>query len=400
MTKRKQYMMLTGGLLLAASAGTNAWASDVKISGFASLVGGTVLDGDGYWARLPDAAGQYDGGWVFDTESRVGVQARYQAADSLAVTGQVMMRGVNDFEPKLEWLYATYYATPDLSLNLGKMRLPVYHYSDYMDVGIAYPWLRVPSDAYSLAVTNYQGVSLNYNWDWDVGTTSFKVYAGQQDTDPNELITTIEQYKTEQLYDAQGNFTGVRGVRTTKDYEDMKGLVIDTQIDWFNLRLSMLEGSENFTFYAEGGYPSTPLFGGQWVDTSFVDVSASIDYENVFAIVEWNEYDNIYTSWFASFAYRLDKWTPYIFYSNFEGEFRFIAPGGVTAGFEDGVTGSLDDDYNTVGIGARYDLTPRTAIKFEFTDFNDEGDAAVFIDEDRDGKTDATAFAISLDIAF
>ncbi|MCC2615180.1 hypothetical protein LJ739_02840 [Aestuariibacter halophilus] len=397
MNKRRTALLVSAlCLTLPASANT----SDFHFSGFASLVGGTVLDGDGYWARLPEGAGQYDGGLELQTESRLGLQARYKATQELSVTGQVMFRGINDFEPKMEWLYATYYATPDLSINVGRMRLPVYHYSDYMDVGIAYPWLRVPSDAYSLAVTNYHGVALRYGWDWDIGTTTFKLYAGQQNTDPNDLITTIEQYKTEQLYNQSGQFTGVRGIRTTKDYEDMKGIVIDTQIDWFNLRLSFLDGKEKFTFYAEGDYPSTPLFGGTWADTRFVDVSVSMDYNGVFAIAEWNDYDTIYTSWFTSLAYTTGKWTPYIFYSEFEGTLRFIAPGGITAGFEDGVTGSLDDAYNSIGIGVRYNINPRTAIKAEITDFNDDGDAAVFIDEDRDGRTDATAFAVSLDIAF
>lgn len=392
-------------ILLSLSLGVavtpvSAASNDINFSGFASLVGGTVIEGDGYWARLPEAAGQYDSGWDFQTESRVGLQARYKATSKVSLTGQVMIRGVNDFKPELEWLYATYYATPDLSLNVGRMRLPVYHYSDFMDVGIAYPWLRVPSDAYSLAVTNYHGLSMQYNLDWDIGTTSFKLYAGQQSTDPNKLITTIEQYKTEQTYNDAGNFTGVRGIHTTKDYEDLKGLVIDTQIDWFNLRLSYLDGSEKFTFYGEGGYPSTPLFGGKWQDTQFLDVSASIDYGNVFAIVEWNKYDSIYQSWFTSFAYRLDKWTPYIFYSDFEGEFKFIAPGGIKAGFENGATGTVDDKYSSVGLGVRYNVTPRFAVKAEYTDFNDKGDAAVFIDKNQDGETDASAFAISLDFAF
>ena len=373
---------------------------DFRISGFASLVGGTVVDGDGYWARLPEAAGQYDSGLEFQTESRLGLQARYQAGEKLSLTAQAIFRGINDFEPTLEWLYASYEITPSLEVNAGRMRLPVYHFSDYMDVGIAYPWLRVPSDAYSLAVTNYHGISLRYMLDWDAGTTNFLLYGGQQDTDPNDLITTIEQYKTEQLYNENGGFRGVRGIRTTKDYEDMKGIVVDTQIDWFNLRLSYLEGRENFTFYAEGGYPSTPLFGDEWVDTQFIDISTSIDYNNWFFIAEWNEYDTIYTSWFTSVAKTFGNWTPYIFYSNFEGELRFIAPGGISAGFEDGATGTLDDDYNSVGVGLRYNINPRTALKFEITDFNDDGDAAVFIDEDQDGDTDATAVAISLDLVF
>ncbi|MFC7003510.1 porin [Bowmanella sp. JS7-9] len=395
---RKHVTTLVGSCLVVIAASATA-DDNLRISGFASLVGGTTLDGDGYWARLPDAAGQYATGWDFQTESRVGLQGIYTIDKKLSLTGQLMIRGVNDFEPQMEWLYATYRVTPDASVTAGRIRLPVYHYSDYMDVGIAYPWLRVPSDAYSLALTNIHGVSFNYNLDWDVGTTSFKFYTGQQHTDPNKLITAIEQYKTEQLYDDSGKYRGVRDIRTTKDYEDLKGIVVDTQIDWFNVRLSYLTGKEKFTYYAEGA-GSTPLFGGAWADTRFIDVSVSADYGSIFAIAEYNDYDNIYSSWFTSLVYRTGNWSPYVFYSDFKGVLRFIAPGGVTAGFEDGVTGSLDDKYHSIGIGVRYNLNPRTAIKAEITDFTDEGDAAVFIDKDRDGNSDATAFAVSLDIAF
>lgn len=380
-------LALAIGLVIAAP--TSYANNDISISGFGSLVGGTVIDGDGYWARLPEAAGQYDSGFDFQTESRLGVQAIYRATDKLRVTGQMMIRGINDFEPELEWFYASYALTPDTMINVGRMRLPVYHYSDYMDVGIAYPWLRVPSDAYSLAVTNFHGASLQHNFDWGAGTTALKIYAGQQNTDPNKLITTIEQYKTEQLYNELGEFTGVRDIRTTKEYKDMKGIVLDTTIDWFNLRLSYLEGKENFTFYAEGGYPSSPLFGGHWVDTQFIDASFSIDYDNLFFIAEWNDYDTIYTSWFTSAAYRLGDFTPYIFYSEFEGTLTFI-----------GNPQTLDDNYSSIGLGVRYNLSSRAALKFEITDFSDKGDAAVFIDQDRDGDTDATAFAISLDFSF
>ena len=388
-------------VIIGVAAPTDLIANDkIRISGFGSLVGGTVLDGDGYWARLPEAAGQYVDGIEFQSESRLGLQANYYATSDMSLTGQIMFRGVNDFEPSLEWFYATYNLTSESQLKFGQMRLPVYHFSDYMDVGVAYPWLRVPSDAYSLAFTNYQGITYDVNFDFDIGTTLLRVYAGQQATDPNKLITTIEQYKTEQLYDANGQFSGVRGVRTTKDYRDLIGLVVDTSIDEFSFRVSYLTGEENFTFYAENSYPSTPLFGGEWVDTEFLDMSLQYDNGTVFAIAEWNTYKDIYTSWFASIAYRTGKYTPYVFYSNFEGDFRFIAPGGISNGFEDGMAGSLDDDYNSLGLGVRYNLNPGTAIKVEVLTFNDEGDAAVFIDEDRDGDTDSTALFVSLDFAF
>ena len=130
--------------LMLSSVPTIALANDdLRISGFASLVGGTVIDGDGYWARLPEAAGQYESGLEFQTESRLGLQARYQAADKLSLTAQAIFRGINDFEPTLEWLYASYEITPNLEVNAGRMRLPVYHFSDYM--AVTYTHLTLPT---------------------------------------------------------------------------------------------------------------------------------------------------------------------------------------------------------------------------------------------------------------
>ena len=190
------------------------------------------------------------------------------------------------------------------------------------------------------------------------------------------------------------------GLRTTKDYRDLIGIVVSSQISDFDFRVSYLDGRENFTSYEEGNYPSNPAFGGEWVDTEFLDLSVQYDNGDTIATAEWNKYTDIYTSWFVSFAKRFDKWTPYIFYSNFEGDFRFIAPGGISNGFEDGLTGSLDDDYNSVGVGTRYNLSSAAALKVELLSFNDEGDAAVFIDNDRDGDTDSTALFFALDFAF
>ena len=75
-------------------AGAALFSNDVnadetlRMSGFGSIVGGTVLDGDGYFARMPEGAGQYVDGIEFKTASLVGVQAVYQMKSNLSVTGQ------------------------------------------------------------------------------------------------------------------------------------------------------------------------------------------------------------------------------------------------------------------------------------------------------------------------
>ena len=125
MKKLTAYSVLLCCSLLPEEVRAN---DDIDVSGFGSLIGGFVLDGDGYWARQPYAAGQYESGFEFKTESRLGIQARYFLTDRTRITGQLMMRGIHDFKPKLEWLYVSHDLTNDLSLHVGQMRLPVYHF--------------------------------------------------------------------------------------------------------------------------------------------------------------------------------------------------------------------------------------------------------------------------------
>lgn len=398
MRLRPLVALVSAGLLLNTSAFANM--DNFRFSGFASVVAGTVVDGDGYWARLPDAGGQYTSGIEFEPESLLGLQGRYAATTKLSLTAQVVMRGANDFDPDLEWFYASYQINPDTSLMVGRYRLPVYHFSEYMDIGIAYPWLRVPTDAYSLAVTNIQGASLSHSVDWEIGVTQLRLYAGQQDTRPNKLLTTIEQYKTGQIYNQQGQFIGVQDLLAEKDYKDLVGFVADTHIDWFNVRLSYLKGNEQYRLYGPADQGRPLIAGGEWTGTRFFDVSLVAELGYAMLMAEFNDYKDIYRSWFVSGVYRIDEWSLYAYATQFESDLRFIAPGGISAGTESPVSGSVDDEYHSIGVGFRYNINPRTAVKFEVINFEDHGDAAVFVDEDQDGETSAVAVSAALQLTF
>lgn len=376
-------------LFVLLFAVASARAGDLQVSGFGSIVGGTVLSGDGYWARMPEGAGQYQHGLELMSESRLALQANYALAEQWDFVGQFVARGHDQFEPKVAWLYGALTLSSDRQFKVGRLRLPVYQYSDVMDVGVTYPWLRVPSDAYSLAVTEFDGVMLSQRWNWQAGSTKFTIYSGQRDTDPNRLITAIEQYKNEQKFNIVGDFVGLGDIHTTKFYRDMRGLVLENSIDWLTLRFSYLKGRENFSYYdiTPNGYQLR--FGDEWLPTRFLDGSVQLDLKNFLVVAEWNYYQKIYKSWFTSVAYKAELWTPYVYLSGFKGTQRWAVD-----------PLRLDDHYQSTGLGLRYDLAPRVALKTELTLFSDKGDAPVFIDRNRDGDTDATALAVSLDFSF
>jgi hypothetical protein len=364
-------------------------AAELSVSGYGSIVGGRVLSGDGYWARMPEGAGQYGKGLELKTESRFGLQGIYEVDDNLDLVGQVVARGINDFSPRVAWLYGTFNLSSERQFKFGRLRLPVYHFSDVMDVGVAYPWIRVPSDAYSLAVTDFDGVMLNQRWNWHFGVSKLSFYAGQRDTDPNKLLTTIEKYKNEQRFDDKGQFIGFGDIRTTKFYRDMRGLVLENSAEWLTVRFSYLKGRENFSYFDAIAGKYQLRFGDVWTETRFLDGSFQVDFNNWLAMAEWNYYRNIYKSWFTSVAYNFERWTPYVYLSGFKG---------IQSG--QGNSSRIDDHYQSLAIGTRYDLTSRIALKVEVTRFSDIGESPVFIDRNNDGDTDASAIVFSLDFSF
>jgi hypothetical protein len=71
----------------------------------------------------------------------------------------------NSYSPKVEWANIKYQATPDLSLRLGRIALPLFLAADYRKAGYALPWVRPPVELYAaLPVSNSDGVDASYRW--------------------------------------------------------------------------------------------------------------------------------------------------------------------------------------------------------------------------------------------
>src|SRR5690606_38291839 len=95
------------------------------------------------------AQGQVTDSWRGDELSKLSAQFRYGVTDRLAVTAQAIAKPEQDsWKAKVEWLYLSHQTTDRLVLRAGRLRSPVYMYSDTLDVGFSYPWLRLPDEVY------------------------------------------------------------------------------------------------------------------------------------------------------------------------------------------------------------------------------------------------------------
>lgn len=143
-------------LSIALALSTPAARADVRFSGFGQAIAGRIDD-----PSVRIASRQYDDRWTLDQDSLLAVQVDADVSDRINVVGQVMVQAANDWKPELTWAYANVRLNDHFSAKIGRQRLPLYRYSDYLDVGYAYPWVRPTSAMYNQPWTNADGVSVS-----------------------------------------------------------------------------------------------------------------------------------------------------------------------------------------------------------------------------------------------
>lgn len=170
------------GLAAICLAATPAFAleqGEHRFNGFGT-VGFTHLGGEDD-GRSYGVQGQTNDSWRGDQLSKFGAQLSYGITDTLGVTVQGTAKAQQDeWKANLEWAYLSLQANDQLMLRAGRLRSPVYMYSESLDVGYSYPWLRLPDEVYSqVQVTNYEGVDAVYTMPLSYGSVTFQLAGGQ-----------------------------------------------------------------------------------------------------------------------------------------------------------------------------------------------------------------------------
>ncbi|MBU0813402.1 MAG: hypothetical protein KKH69_17620, partial [Gammaproteobacteria bacterium] len=170
------------GLAAVCLATTQAFAleqGEHRLNGFGT-VGVTHLGGEDE-GRSYGVQGQTNDSWRGDQLSKLGAQLSYGVTDTVGVTVQATVKAQQDeWKANLEWAYLSWQTSDQLMLRAGRLRSPVYMYSESLDVGYSYPWLRLPDEVYSqVQVTNYEGVDAVYTVPLSYGSVTFQVAGGQ-----------------------------------------------------------------------------------------------------------------------------------------------------------------------------------------------------------------------------
>lgn len=124
--------------------------------------------------------GQTTDSWRGDELSKLGGQFSYGVTDRLSATVQALAKPEQDsWKVDLEWAYLAYEISDELSIRAGRLRSTAYMFSETLDVGYTYPWLRLPEEVYSLfPISNFDGVDALYRKPLPFGVLSLQVNTG------------------------------------------------------------------------------------------------------------------------------------------------------------------------------------------------------------------------------
>ncbi len=387
--KRLKLLAFLSSWLVLQSA-----SAEINFNGFLSVAGGTLIDDD----DIATYAG-YDGDWNTDPDTTFALQASAKLTDKITATGQLIARGEDDYDLEAEWAYLTYSVTSNVDIRVGRLRSPFFIYSDFLDVGYAYPWIRPPEQTYRFLFTTVEGVDAVVTGSLGEWDSTFQAYYGR-------------------LTDE----TGLSGEIVDLDLVGFTGLNWSLTRDWFTVRatynqaefsiglpqtlsngagtglLDLLNGA-GFTGVADALNPDKE-------DAAFYGIGINIDYNDWIVASEYTVLDvddqNVVSdddALYVMVGRRFGDFTAHVTWDRQEDDpdldiFNAIPDGVAPAldALKAGAISAVADPRNEstdITVGLRYDFAPGTAFKVEITNLDREP-----------GGLDGTLLSFAFDMVF
>ena len=336
--------------------------ADVRINGFANLSAGITnedVDLFGYSDEID-----------FTPGSLFALQASGDIADKLTATAQIVARGNEDYSAEFEWAYLSYEVSDNSVLTAGRFRLPVFRYSDSLDVGYSYHWITAPQTVYDVVFNNLNGVRYdysNYSGDFEyLLQVSYGNYeddvAGGANKGTDVILTSFEgtfnSFKGRVVW-GQGN-----NVFTQVDLDaNLAGLAAVSPALADDLALNDDIG-EFLGFGLE--YDNFNWFiSGEWTEVEIEDSFSPTD-----------------TAFYVTAGIRSGKWTPHVTFQarDGRGDIKFLdrvaqLPAELQPTIGAAVTGLqavFFEDYSMATVGVRYDWNTNIALKGEVTKYDNK----------------------------
>jgi hypothetical protein len=322
--------------------------------------------------------------WSADVDSRLGAQLGVKLDPQWSAVLQLIAeQGVdNSYAPIVEWANVKYQATPDLSVRVGRIALPMFLAADYRKVAYAFPWVRTPVEVYgAIPVSSSDGVDLSYRWQRGDITNVTQVFYGST------------------------NIKGSEHSRTKA--RDVNGISNSTEYGALSVRVGLFSGNLT-TDAARRLFDGFRQFGPQGValaDKYDLDhkralgmtIGANYDPGKWFVMGEVgrtrvNAFLGDKITGYASAGYRFGNFTPYLAYSQVRTNSDTSDPGLALTGLPAPVAGAaaaLNAGLNrtltmiamqkTLTAGVRWDVKPDLAFKLQYDRVRPQGSSGMLV---------------------
>ena len=128
-----------------------------------------------------------DDNGTFWRDTVAGLQVDAKFADKFGATVQFKLAPAsnndNEYKGTVSWAFLSWRPTNDWLFRAGKQRIPLYLYSETVDVGVTYDFARLPTEMYSIISSNdFIGLSFSKTWG-----------AGRRRTCPGRLLGQVNR---------------------------------------------------------------------------------------------------------------------------------------------------------------------------------------------------------------
>ncbi|MGR5091785.1 porin [Vibrio maritimus] len=312
----------------------------------------------------------------FDCDTTFGVQLDY-FYEAFKASVQIVKRPQDHWsEPQLEWAYLGY-SIGDFEVRAGRLRLPVFLASEYYYVGHAYTTARPNEEVYNsiLGVTAYNGASVIWNYSLtDELQLSLTPFAGFKDKNEVEFNSDVTlEFETKNMWGINAQLAG----------------------DSFRVNFAFLDSTfdqtskiSNFMVeVAPGIFMPFPVeVTAKDQNIKLYSLGAEYDFGALRLAAEGQKND-LSSSWYASAAYRISQFTPYLVYGETYSEGSDNNP----------YEGKTGDSWT---LGLRYDLLYNVSLNAEWQRFNAVGGQAGPFISSPGTDTDANMYTIMVNFVF
>ena len=357
-------------------------AAEIDISGFASFVGGKTLNTN----TLPNGdepevlidpvdstqngerndKAYYSEDLSFSPDTSYGLQIRADLSEGLTVTTLLSGKGTDNFQAEIDWAYLTYEINNNVKFHAGRKRLPFYYYSDFIDVGYAYHWVRPPVDIYTLPIKSYEGLGLSLAHvvgSWEL-SSQFLVGSGSE---KNSLIGDL----------TMNSIVGAE-VKAANSWLEVRSAYSVAEI--FTRGTTTNEDNPiNVTFFSASAHMEFSAF---FLTAEFSEI-ATDEY------IEVNPLSSIDSTpgYFVSMGYQLGDFTPHITFADTKTK---------QTGDLNPFLADLDAGTQTTTVGLRWDFHPSADFKFEYSSQKDTSDKQIIDLAGRANELDFISFGFDV----